>query len=61
MHATLAQMAPRDRLVLTLFYLEDCPVAEIARLAGWTQTMVKVQLHRARNRLKKRLEERGST
>jgi RNA polymerase sigma-70 factor, ECF subfamily len=41
---------------LTLFYLEGCAVAEIAELTGWSQTMVKVQTHRARNRLKKLLE-----
>jgi RNA polymerase sigma-70 factor (ECF subfamily) len=44
-------------LVLTLFYLEGCAVAEIARLTGWSQTMVKVQAFRARNRLKKLLAE----
>jgi RNA polymerase sigma-70 factor (ECF subfamily) len=56
-HAVLARLAPRDRLVLTLFYLEDCAVAEIARLTGWSQTMVKVQAFRARKRLKKLLAE----
>ncbi len=54
-HAMLAKLAPRDRLVLTLFYLEGCAVAEIARLTGWSQTMVKVQAFRARNRLKRLL------
>ena len=56
-HAALAKLAPHDRLVLTLFYLEGCAVAEIARLTGWSQTMVKVQAFRARNRLKKLLAE----
>jgi RNA polymerase sigma-70 factor, ECF subfamily len=56
-HATLARLSPRDRLVLTLMYLEECSVAEIARLVGWSQTMVKVQAHRARGRLRKLLEE----
>ena len=55
-HAVLAQLAPRDRLVLTLMYLEGCSVAEIAEWCGWTQTMVKVQAHRARNRLRTLLE-----
>jgi RNA polymerase sigma-70 factor (ECF subfamily) len=59
-HAVLAKLAPRDRLVLTLFYLEGCAVAEIARLTGWSQTMVKVQAFRARNRLKKLLAEEES-
>jgi len=56
-HALLARLAPRDRLVLTLMYLEEYTVAEIARLSGWSQSMVKVQAHRARNRLRKLLEE----
>lgn len=55
-HAVLQRLSPRDRLVLTLFYFEECSVAEIAALTGWSQTMVKVQSHRARNRLKKLLE-----
>jgi RNA polymerase sigma-70 factor (ECF subfamily) len=55
-HAVLEQLAPRDRLVLTLFYLEENAVAQIAELTGWTQTMVKVQLHRARGRLRRLLE-----
>jgi RNA polymerase sigma-70 factor (ECF subfamily) len=55
-HALLARMAPRDRLVLTLLHLEDCSVAEAAELCGWTQTMVKVQAHRARKRLRKLLD-----
>jgi RNA polymerase sigma-70 factor (ECF subfamily) len=54
-HRLLGRLSPRDRLVLTLFYLEGCAVAEIARLTGWTQTMVKVQTFRARNRLRKLL------
>ena len=55
--AMLQRVAPRDRLVLTLIYLEGCSVAEAARLAGWTQTMVKVQAHRARKRLKRLLQQ----
>jgi RNA polymerase sigma-70 factor (ECF subfamily) len=55
-HALLERLGPRDRLVLTLFYLEECSIAEIAQLTGWTQTMVKVQSFRARGRLKKLLE-----
>jgi RNA polymerase sigma-70 factor (ECF subfamily) len=55
-HALLAKMSVRDRLVLTLLYLEECSVAEAARLCGWSQTMVKVQAFRARKKLKKLLE-----
>jgi RNA polymerase sigma-70 factor (ECF subfamily) len=53
----LEHLSPRDRLVLTLLYWDGCTVAEAAELAGWSQTMVKVQAYRARNRLKKLIEE----
>jgi DNA-directed RNA polymerase specialized sigma24 family protein len=42
--------------VLTLIYLDGCSVAEAAEQAGWSQTMTKVQAHRARKKLKKLLE-----
>jgi RNA polymerase sigma-70 factor, ECF subfamily len=58
-HQLLAALAPRDRLVLTLAYLEECSVAEVAQLTGWTRTMVKVQLHRARKRLAQICRQRG--
>jgi RNA polymerase sigma-70 factor, ECF subfamily len=50
-HRLLDCMAPRDRLVLTLTYLESHSTAEIAALTGWSRSMIKVQLHRARKRL----------
>lgn len=53
--AILEQLAPRDRLVLTLLYLESRSVAEAADLAGWSQTMVKVQAYRARKKVRKLL------
>jgi RNA polymerase sigma-70 factor (ECF subfamily) len=56
--AALEQLPPRDRLVLTLLYLESRSVAEAADLAGWSQTMVKVQAYRARGKLRKLLETR---
>ena len=56
LHALLAKLAPRDRIVLTLLYLEDRPIGEAAELIGWSQTMVKVQAFRARRRLRTLLE-----
>ena len=53
----LSVLGPRDRLVLILLYWDGCSVAEAAELAGWSQTMVKVQAYRARKRLKRLLEE----
>lgn len=56
MAAALQQLPLRDRLVLTLLYLEGRNVAEAADLAGWSQTMVKVQAYRARSKLRKLLQ-----
>jgi len=53
--AVLARLAPRDRLVVTLMYLDGHSIAETAELTGWSQTMVKVQAYRARAKLRKML------
>jgi RNA polymerase sigma-70 factor (ECF subfamily) len=60
LHRLLEQMPPRDRLVLTLRYLDRCDVAETAQRTGWTRTMVKVQTLRARKKLRKLIEESGT-
>jgi RNA polymerase sigma-70 factor (ECF subfamily) len=52
LHGLMAQLRPRDRLVLTLMYLEELSINDIAEQTGWSKTMVKVQVHRARKRLK---------
>ena len=52
-HELLAQLPPRDRLVLTLRYLQELDVAEAARRTGWSKTMVKVQTWRALKKLQK--------
>lgn len=56
----LDQLSPRDRLVVTLMYLEERSVEETAELTGWSRTMVKVQAFRARGRLRKMMEARNS-
>lgn len=59
LYELLMALPPRDRLVLTLLYYEDMDTKEIARMTGWTRTMVKVQAHRARNKLRKYLQNAG--
>lgn len=59
LHALLAQLPARDRLVLTLMYLEELSVAKVAEQTGWSLTMVKVQAHRARKKLRALLEKSG--
>ena len=57
LHRVLDQLSPRDRLVVTLLYLEEYSVEETAKLTGWSRTMVKVQAFRARAKLKKVMTE----
>jgi RNA polymerase sigma-70 factor (ECF subfamily) len=57
LHGLLAQLPRRDRLVLTLRYVEEHSVERTAELTGWSKTMVKVQAWRARSKLKKLLEQ----
>ena len=47
----------RQRQAVALFYLEDWPVAEIARFLGCTETTVRGHLHRGRVTLARRLGE----
>jgi RNA polymerase sigma-70 factor (ECF subfamily) len=57
LHNLLAQLPPRDRLVLTLRYLDGCDVAQAAHRTGWTKGMVKVQTNRAKKKLEKLLSQ----
>ena len=59
LHALLAQLAPEDRLVLTLHYFEGLDMNSIAERMGWTRTLAKVRAFRARKRLRVLLEEAG--
>jgi len=59
LHALMQRLAPRDRLVLMLRYVEDRSVRQTAKLTGWTQAMVKVQAWRARKKLKRLVREAG--
>jgi RNA polymerase sigma factor (sigma-70 family) len=52
----LGRLPPRDRLVLTLLYWEEMSVAQAAEQTGWSESMVKVQAHRARKKLRRWLE-----
>jgi len=54
----LAELSETHRECLVLFYLEDKSVAEGARLLRITEDAFKVRLHRARNALRGKMEER---
>jgi RNA polymerase sigma-70 factor (ECF subfamily) len=56
LHAALAQLSPKERLVITLLELEERSVQEIAGLTGWSTANVKVRAFRARAALRKLME-----
>jgi RNA polymerase sigma-70 factor (ECF subfamily) len=49
-------LSPDDAQVITLFYKGEQTLEEIARIMGKEPNTVKVQLHRARTRLKEKME-----
>lgn len=51
---------PDDAQVITLFYKGEQTLEEIAQILGKEQNTVKVQLHRARGRLKDKMEKHFS-
>jgi RNA polymerase sigma-70 factor (ECF subfamily) len=56
LHAALAQLSPKERLVITLLELEERSVQEISGLTGWSEGNVKVRAFRARAALRKLME-----
>jgi RNA polymerase sigma-70 factor (ECF subfamily) len=56
LHAALARLAPKERLVITLLELEDRSVQEVAELTGWSPANVKVRAFRARAALRELME-----
>lgn len=56
-HKLLGQLKPADRTVLQLLDLEQKSIAEISRLTGWGQSMIKVRAFRARRKLQKLFQE----
>jgi RNA polymerase sigma-70 factor (ECF subfamily) len=56
-HKLLDQLAPADRTVIQLLDLEQKSVAEISKLTGWGQSMIKVRAFRARRKLQKLFQE----
>ena len=52
----LAQLAPADRLVLTLLHLEGRSVEEVRQITGWNVAVIKVRAFRARRKLRQEFE-----
>jgi RNA polymerase sigma factor (sigma-70 family) len=47
----LEDLAPEDRIILTLYYLEEQPLSEIAVITGISKENIKMKLHRARGKM----------
>lgn len=51
----IADLPPEDQMVITMLELERKPVKEIAKLTGWSESLVKVRAFRARAKMRKML------
>jgi RNA polymerase sigma factor (sigma-70 family) len=60
-NAAISLLSPDDAQVLTLFYQGEQSLDEIAVVLGITSNNVKVKLHRARGRLKEKMQSHFAT
>lgn len=56
LHAAIDALPPLQRTLLTLYYLEETPIAEMARITGLAVGTIKSHLFRSRLRLRGALE-----
>ena len=56
LESAMQKLPPDENLLLSLYYLEENSVKEIAEIVGLTDSNIKVKLHRARKRLATLLE-----
>ena len=59
-NAAIRLLSPDDGQIITLFYKGEQSLEEIGRIMGLEPNTVKVRLHRARNRLKEKMEKHFS-
>ena len=55
-HNAIGLMGPDDAEIITLFYKSEQSLEEIAQILGLEVNTAKVRLHRARTRLKEKME-----
>jgi RNA polymerase sigma-70 factor (ECF subfamily) len=56
LNAAIRLLSPNDSQILNLFYKGEQNLEEIGRIIGLDPNTVKVKLHRARNRLREKIE-----
>jgi len=52
----LAQLSPRDRLLITMLHLEGRTPREVQKLTGWNGTLIRGRAFQARRRLRKHFQ-----
>jgi RNA polymerase sigma-70 factor, ECF subfamily len=57
LHESLRKLPSEDRILLTLWYWKELPVAEIAEILGKTEAAIRKRLTRAQQRLKELMHE----
>jgi RNA polymerase sigma factor (sigma-70 family) len=57
LHDSLTKLPTEDRILLTLWYWKELPVAEIAEIMGKTEAAIRKRLTRAQQRLKEFMHE----
>lgn len=58
LHAAIEALPPLPRTILTLYYLEELPIGEIASITGIAEGSIKSHLFRSRQKLREMLESR---
>jgi RNA polymerase sigma-70 factor (ECF subfamily) len=51
LNKALELIPPDERVILTLFYLEENTIRDVGKMTGLTESHIKVKLHRARKRM----------
>lgn len=59
-NAAIRLLSPDDAQIITLFYKGEQSLEEIGKVMGYDPNTIKVKLHRARHRLKEKLEKHFS-
>ena len=59
LYAALAQMQPKERTALVLFYMNDYSVKEISTIVDCSEAAVRQQLSRGRDHLREKLGVKG--
>lgn len=59
LYRALQELSPDARLLLHLYYFEELKTSEIAKMMHRKESTVRVQLTRAREKLKAQFEEEG--